>query len=120
MYIIFTKLDIKLRDEQKSQELLSMEIENIKAINMIEMQKVEELKQDIEKSKSLRDYMKRDIDDLEERLKNAENDNKQVEMEFELKKNELEERLKKLKQDLSNDKIISKNEKEKYKEVNKS
>jgi hypothetical protein len=108
---------MKIKDEEKSEELLAMEIENLKAMNMIEMQKIDELKQDIDKSKNLRDYLKKDIDELEERLKNAENDNKQTQIEFELKKNELEDRLNKIKQEIKNEKTISKTEKEKYQEV---
>jgi outer membrane murein-binding lipoprotein Lpp len=97
-----------------------MEIENLKGLNMIEIQKIDELKQDIEKSKSLRDYLKKDINDLEERLKNAENDNKQAQMEFDLKKNELEDHLNKIKQEIKNEKTLNKHEKDKYQEVNQS
>jgi hypothetical protein len=81
------------------------------------MQKVEELKQDIEKSKMLRDYLKKEVDELEDQLKNCENENKQTQLEYELKKNELEEKLNSLKQELKNEEYLSKEEKQKYKQV---
>jgi chromosome segregation ATPase len=84
---------------------------------MIELQKIEELKQDIEKSKMLRDYLKREVDELEDQLKNCENENKQTQMEYELKKNELEEKLNSLKEEVRNEESLGNEERKKYEKV---
>jgi hypothetical protein len=108
---------MSLKDEQKAEELLGIEIENLKSVNMIEMQKVEELKQDIEKSKMLRDYLKKEVDELEDQLKSCENENKQTQLEYELKKNELDEKLKSLRQEMKNEEYLGTEEKKRYKQV---
>ena len=64
---------------------------------MLEIQKVEELKQDIEKSKSIKETLQRETDDLDEGLKTIENETKQKHIEYEIKKNELEDTLNKIK-----------------------
>ena len=116
-YNYLNELDLKIKDEEKSEELIAMEIENLKSINMIEMQRIEDLKQDIEKTKSLKSYLEKDINDLEEKLSYCENENKQTEIEYEIIKNELEDKLKKLKQEIKTENIKNTDEKEKYKEV---
>ena len=110
-------LQIQLRNEENSEKTIALEIEHLKSINMMEIQKIEELKQEIDKSKNLRDYLKKEIDELEEKLKNADDENKQNQIEYELKKNELEEKLNELKSEMKNEEILNKEEKQKYSQI---
>jgi len=83
-----------------------MEIEHLKTSNMMEVQKIEEIKQDIEKSKNMKIYIETEINELEEKLKSFDVESNQKEMEYNIQKNDLEEKLKNLKVEISNEKSI--------------
>jgi hypothetical protein len=68
---------------------------------MIEIQKVEEMKQEIEKSKTMKENLLREIDELEDKLRSIENETKETQMEYEIKKNEYEDGLNKAKKDIN-------------------
>ena len=57
-----------------------MENKHLKSTNMMEIQKIEELKGEIDKSKNLREYLNKEIKELEEKLKNAGNQNEQIKL----------------------------------------
>lgn len=96
---------------------MALEIEHLRSINLIEIQKIEELKQEIAKSTSLKNYLATEIEELEEKLKNADSENNQNQVEFQLKQSELEDKLNKLKIEMNNEETLNKEEKEKYKQV---
>jgi hypothetical protein len=77
-----------------------MEVSHLKNSNMIEIQKIEEVKQDIEKSKTMRSYIQNEIEELEEKLKSFDLESKHKEVEFNLKKSEFEGKLKKIKEEI--------------------
>jgi hypothetical protein len=110
-------LELQVKNEENAEKLIALEIEHLKNTNMIEIQKIEELKQEIEKSKNLRDYLKREIDELEDKLKSTDNENKQNQIEYELKKNELEDKLKILKDEVQSENNLNIEEREKYNQI---
>lgn len=81
---------------------------------MFEIQKIEELKQDIDKSKSLKDNIIKEIEELEERLQSIESESKQSLIEYKIKKQELEQKLLKLKNEMLNEEALNQEEKNKY------
>lgn len=111
------ELEMQIKNEENSEKLLAAEIEHLKSTNIIEIQKIDDLKQEIEKSKNLRDYLKNEIDDLEKKLKSEENETKQSQVEYELKKSELEEKLIRLKEEMKSEDNLNKEEREKYKQI---
>jgi len=110
-------LELQVKNEENAEKLIALEIEHLKNTNMIEIQKIEELKQEIEKSKNLRDYLKKEIDELEDKLKGVENENRQNQIEYELKKNELEDKLKILKDEVQSESSLNIEEREKYSQI---
>jgi len=84
---------------------------------MFEIQKVEELKQEIDKSKSLKEYISKEIEEMEERLQNIESENKQNLIEYKIKKQELEKKLLKLKNEMLNEEALNQEERNKYSQI---
>jgi hypothetical protein len=81
---------------------------------MFEIQKIEELKQEIDKSTSLKEYINKEIEEMEERLLNTESENKSNLIEYKIKKQELEQKLVKLKNEMINEEALNQEEKNKY------
>ena len=46
-----------MKNEENSEKLLALEIEHLKSTNIMENQKIEELKLDYEKSEASKDYL---------------------------------------------------------------
>lgn len=84
---------------------------------MFEIQKIEELKQEIDKSNSLKEYISKEIEDLQERVRNIETDNKQNFIEYKIKKQELEQKLQKLKTEMLNEEVLNQQERDKYSQI---
>lgn len=84
---------------------------------MFEIQKIEELKQEIDKSKSLKEYIMKEISELEERLQNLDSENKQNLIEYKIKKQELEQKLFKLKNEMLNEEALNQEERNKYNQI---
>lgn len=64
---------------------------------MLENKKIAELKMDLEKSRNIKDYLEKEDEELKEREKITENENKQKQIDYEIKKTHLEEKLRKIK-----------------------
>ena len=91
-----------MKNEENSEKLLALEIEHLKSTNIMENQKIEELKLDYEKSEASKDYLTKETEELNEKLTNTENENKQKQITFKIKKESLEEKLKNIKNQISN------------------
>ena len=91
-----------MKNEENSEKLLALEIEHLKSTNIMENQKIEELKLDYEKSEASNDYRTKETEELNEKLTNTENENKQKQITFKIKKESLEEKLKNIKNQISN------------------
>lgn len=83
----------------------------------MEVQKIEEIKQDIEKSKNMKVYVSSEIDELEEKLKNMETESNQKELEYNIQKNEVEEKLKNIKMEIKSGKENLSSHEEEFKKV---
>jgi hypothetical protein len=90
-----------MKNEENSEKLLALEIEHLKSTNIMENQKIEELKLDYEKSEASKDYLTKETEELNEKLTNTENENKQKQITFKIKKESLEEKLKNIKNQIS-------------------
>ena len=110
-------MDIKITKEETTEKLLAMEVEHLKMSNMMEVQKIEEIKQDIEKSKNMKYYIQTEITELKEKLKNMEVESKQKELEYSIQKNELEEKLKLIKVEVKNEQNNKLNHEDEFKRV---
>lgn len=81
------------------------------------MQKVEQLKHEIEQTKVLKLYFLKENEELEEKLKIIETENNQNLLEYEIKKHDLDERLKRLKNQIKKEQSIDELEVNKYQQV---
>lgn len=68
---------------------------------MLEIQKVEEMKQELEKSKNGKENLLRENDELEEKLKSIDNESKESQIEYEIRKNEYDDSLSKAKKEIN-------------------
>jgi DNA repair exonuclease SbcCD ATPase subunit len=92
---------MELKNEENIEKLLALDIEHLKSTNTLENKKIEELKTDFEKSTNLKDYLTKEIQELSDRVKSTENENKQKQIEYEIQKNTLEQKLKSLKSEIN-------------------
>jgi hypothetical protein len=63
---------------------------------LLENKKIAELKIDLEKSKNIKDYLEKEDEELREKVKITENENKQKQIDYEIKKTQLEDKVKKI------------------------
>jgi len=103
-------LDLKSASKDKDDKLLALEVNHLKRSNRMEVEKIEELKQDIEKAKNTQFYVNKEISEIQEKVKNIIVEAKLNELEFSIKKNDLAEKISKLKQEISNEKLTGKSE----------
>ena len=68
---------------------------------MLEIQKVEEMKQEIEKSKNIKENLLRENDELDDKLKLSDSESKEIQMEYEIRKNEYEDILSNAKKEIN-------------------
>ena len=83
---------------------LSMEIKHKGIFNKMETQNIEELRRDIEKVKNMKFNIISDIDELELRMDRIQTEKKLNEINYKVQKNDLEDKLKSVKQEIQSEK----------------
>lgn len=98
-------IDKQLGNLELEEKEIAKEIESLREVNMIEMQRVEEIKGDIEQKKHFKQFLLKEVEELKEKIRRSKKENERREYEFELKKRELQEKVGKLKENLDMERI---------------